>query len=177
MAAACVRCNLHLSRRHVVFGEGDPGARLMIVGEAPGDKEDNEGRPFRGVAGENLKMLLAGIGLGRSDVYVANVVMCRPPGNRPLLQGWVSKCASYLDDQLRLVAPQVVITLGAAATRRLLGRSATVGRSRGRVHQRGDLLIVPTYHPSPLALNRTPERRAEVASDFRRAYELAYPPA
>jgi uracil-DNA glycosylase len=165
-ALACVRCPLALSRTQVVFGDGDPMADLMLVGEAPGAEEDSHGLPFRGAAGANLETLLAEIGFGRSDVYIANVAMCRPPGNRRVRRAEMLACASYLDDQIRLVEPRVVIVLGAAPIKRFLGMKATVGGSRGRSHRIGRAVLVATYHPSPLSLNRAPERRELIRADF-----------
>lgn len=172
LAAACVRCELARSRTRVVFGEGNHEANLMIVGEAPGEKEDAEGRPFRGAAGTNLDRFLADIGLGRSDVYIANVAMCRPPGNRPVRRREMVACAPYLDDQIQLVEPRVVIALGAKPTKRFLGMETTVAGSRERAHRIGRAMVVPTYHPSPLSLNRAPERRGLIEADFRFALSL-----
>lgn len=155
-----------------MFGEGDPDADLMLVGEAPGKDEDEHGRPFRGAAGENLERLLEEIRRRRSDVYIANVVMCRPPGNRLPHRREVIACASYLDEQIRLVAPRVIVALGARPTKRLLGVKATVGGTRGHPHRVGEATVVPTYHPSPLSLNRAAERRDLVRADFRLAEGL-----
>lgn len=171
-AIGCVRCPLACYRTQVVFGDGDPKARLMIVGEAPGKDEDELGRPFLGAAGENLERLLDEIGRRRSDVYIANVVMCRPPGNRPPHRREVIACSSYLDDQIRLVAPRVIIALGARPTKRFLGVTATVAGSRGRAHRIGRAIVVPTYHPSPLSINRAPERRRLIQADVRLAEGL-----
>jgi uracil-DNA glycosylase family 4 len=171
-ARGCVRCPLSSSRTQVVFGDGDPNADLMLVGEAPGAEEDSQGLPFRGAAGANLEMFLAEIGFGRSDVYIANVAMCRPPGNRPVRRAEMLACASYLDDQVRLVDPRVVIALGAAPTKRFLGVEATVAGSRGRSHRIGRAVLVSTYHPSPLSLNRAPERHGLIQADLRLAKGL-----
>jgi uracil-DNA glycosylase family 4 len=165
-ARGCIRCPLASSRTQVVFGDGDPRADLMLVGEAPGAEEDSQGLPFRGAAGTNLDTFLAEIGFGRSEVYIANVAMCRPPGNRPLRRAEMLACAPYLDDQVRLVDPRVIIALGAAPTKRFLGMEATVAGSRGRSHRIGHAVLVATYHPSPLSLNRAPERRGLIQADF-----------
>lgn len=172
-AIACVRCPLACSRTQVVFGEGDPDADLMIVGEAPGADEDALGRPFAGRAGATLDTLLGDIGLTRADVYVANVVKCRPPANRrPRVVSEVEACAPYLAEQIRLVRPRVILALGATAARRLLGPGPTVTASRGASHPLGDAVVIPTFHPSPSALNRVPGRRSLVWADFRLAHEL-----
>ena len=172
VALGCVRCPLAAGRTQVVFGDGDPDARLAVVGEAPGREEDATGRPFLGAAGKNLDLFLTGIGLERKDVYIANVAMCRPPENRPVRRAEMLACASHLDDQIELVEPAVVIALGESATKRFLGMDATVRGSRGQAHQVGRALVVPTYHPSPLSLNRAPERRMHIESDFRLALSL-----
>jgi DNA polymerase len=171
-ALACTRCPLASSRTQVVFGDGDPNADLMLVGEAPGAEEDSQDLPFRGSAGANLDNFLAEIGLGRSDVYIANVALCRPPGNRPVRRAEMVVCASYLDDQVRLVEPRVVIALGAKPTKRFLGMEVTVAGSRGHAHHIGRAVLVPTYHPSPPSLNRAPERRGLIQADFLLAESL-----
>ena len=166
-ALACTSCALWKTRKHVVFGEGDSGADLVIVGEAPGGDEDSSGRPFFGWSGGRLTDLLQVIGLDRADVYITNVVLCWPPGNRRPKLAARSACAHYLDAQLRLVRPRVVIALGLTATRRLLGGQTTVTAARGREYRVGDATIIPTFHPA--AVNRRPERRQQVHDDFRRA--------
>jgi uracil-DNA glycosylase len=173
-ALSCARCDLALARTQVVFGEGDQNAAVMLVGEAPGKDEDLEGRPFWGAAGQNLEGFLTDIGLCRAQVYIANVVMCRPPGNRPPRAREVKACASYLDDLIRLVGPGVIIALGARPTKRFLGLRATIGGTRGHPHRVGQAMVVPTYHPSPLSLNRARERAELVRADFRLALSLAY---
>lgn len=172
VATECLCCPLAPGREKVVFGDGDPEADLMIIGEAPGSEEDKQGLPFRGAAGDTLDELLHGIGLQRTDIYIANVVMCRPPDNRRPRVLEARTCAPYLAEQIRLVEPRVILTLGAAATRRMLGPSATIAGTRDRDHIVGGRTIVPTYHPSPLSLNRVQARRAMVEADFRRAKSL-----
>jgi DNA polymerase len=166
-ALACTGCALWKTRKHVVFGEGNPSADLVIVGEAPGGDEDSSGRPFSGWCGRRLTDLLRMIGLDRADVYITNVVLCRPPGNRRPRLASRTVCAPYLDAQLRLVRPRVAIALGVTATRRLLGGQTTVTAARGREHRVGDAIIIPTFHPA--ALNRRPERRQQAHDDFRLA--------
>jgi len=163
-ASNCRRCPLADDRTHVVFGEGDPAAGLMILGEAPGKQEDQRGRPFCGPAGTRLTALLREIRMDRADVYIANVVMCRPPGNRRPRRDEVVTCAPFLDAQLRLVAPRVLITLGASATRRRLGSHVTVAEARGRAHDVDGVAVVPTYHPA--ALNRVRGRAQQAVDDF-----------
>ena len=141
-AQSCQRCELWITRKHVVFGGTngyrDVRADLMIVGEAPGAEEDAEGRPFEGAAGRRLTKLLAEAGLGRSQAYLTNVVKCRPPGNRRPHLSEIAKCWDYLDAQIALVRPRVIVALGSTAVRRLLGPSAFVGTSRGPGHFLGN---------------------------------------
>jgi uracil-DNA glycosylase family 4 len=178
LAQGCTRCSLYRpSRRHVVFGEGPSAARLVLLGEAPGEDEDAQGRPFVGTAGQALDRLLASVGLDRGRVYVANTVMCRPPDpvppavNRPPRTPEVAACASYLDLQLAVVRPAVIIAFGEVATRRLLGPIARLGDVRGQDHPVGDWRVVPTWHPR--AWNRVKDRRAATQADVRLGMSLA----
>ena len=150
--AGCVRCPLSETRSRVVFGSGDPNADLMLVGEAPGFQEDQGGAPFAGQAGELLERLLAGIGLDRDDVYLANVLKCRPPQNRDPLEFEIASCEPHLFRQVELVQPRVVATLGNFATRLLSGRPLGITRVHGQEHEvaLGDTTVVlfPLYHPA-----------------------------
>jgi uracil-DNA glycosylase len=148
-ALVCTKCELAHSRTRVVFGVGDPVARLMLVGEAPGKNEDLQGEPFVGAAGRLLDMLLAEIGMGRDQVYIANVLKCRPPGNRDPRPDEIDSCKGYLREQIRLVGPEVVVTLGNFATKLLLNTEVGITRLRGRPHQwwLGSTLV-PTFHPA-----------------------------
>ena len=170
-ALACTKCPLAESANHVVFGEGNPAASLLLVGEAPGAKEAECGLPFVGPSGDKVDGFLDEIGLTRNDVYIANVVKCRPPNNRKPRRDEIGKCASYLDAQLRLVDPSAILALGVTATRRLLGRPVRLKDVRGKGYGRGRATIVPTFHPS--AINRRAGRREEVAEDFRRASQAS----
>jgi DNA polymerase len=147
-AAACTLCPLAETRTKVVFGVGDPAAGLMLVGEAPGYHEDQQGEPFVGAAGKLLDRLLGEIGLTRSRVYIANVLKCRPPNNRDPLPAEIDACADYLRGQLRLVDPRVVLTLGNFATRLLLKRDVGISRLRGQVYPWWNRYLVPTLHPA-----------------------------
>jgi uracil-DNA glycosylase family 4 len=147
-AAVCTRCTLAEGRTQVVFGVGDPDADLMLVGEAPGFHEDQQGEPFVGPAGKLLDRLLAEIGRQRSQVYIANVLKCRPPGNRDPRQPEIDACSDYLRRQLTLVDPKVVLTLGNFATRLLLKRDAGISRLRGQVYPWWNRYLVPTLHPA-----------------------------
>ena len=147
-ALACTRCPLASTRTQVVFGSGDPDAGLMFVGEGPGADEDRRGEPFVGRAGQLLTRLIEGIGLTRNDVYIANVVKCRPPGNRDPQPQEIAECRPYLDAQLGFVAPRVVVTLGNFATKLLLDTKVGITRLRGQEHPYGDAVLVPTLHPA-----------------------------
>ena len=148
-AAACTRCRLHQGRRTVVFGEGDPAANLVVVGEAPGQEEDRTGRPFVGRAGKMLDLLLLTAGFPRETVFICNVLKCRPPNNRDPLPDEVATCTSaFLHPQLEAIVPRVLLAVGKFAAQALLQSEDPIGRLRGRVHAyRGTPLIV-TYHPA-----------------------------
>jgi uracil-DNA glycosylase len=147
-AAGCTRCRLHQSRTQVVFGQGDPHADLMFVGEAPGFHEDRQGLPFVGPSGQLLNRLLEGIGLRRQDVYIANVVKSRPPGNRDPLPDEIAACRPWLDAQIRLVDPKVVVTLGNFAAKTLLETTTGITRLRGRTYPFQGRVLLPTFHPA-----------------------------
>ena len=147
-AAGCTRCRLHQSRTQVVFGQGDPHADLMFVGEAPGFHEDRQGIPFVGPSGQLLNRLLEGIGLRRQDVYIANVVKSRPPGNRDPQPDEIAACRPWLDAQVRLVDPKVVVTLGNFAAKTLLETTTGITRLRGRTYPFQGRVLLPTFHPA-----------------------------
>jgi DNA polymerase len=148
-AVVCTRCRLAETRTQVVFGVGDPLARLMFVGEAPGQNEDLQGEPFVGAAGRLLDTLLGEIGMHRSEVYIANVLKCRPPGNRDPRPDEIDSCKGYLREQIRLIGPQVVMTLGNFATKLLLNTETGITRLRGRPHHWWlGAMLVPTFHPA-----------------------------
>jgi DNA polymerase len=147
-AQACAACGLAETRTQVVFGVGGVGAAVMFVGEAPGFHEDRQGEPFVGAAGKLLDRLLGEIGLTRSDVYIANVLKCRPPGNRDPRTEEIEACQDYLRSQLRLVDPQVVVTLGNFATKLLLKRDVGITRLRGQVYPWWSRHLVATFHPA-----------------------------
>lgn len=153
VALGCPRCRLSESRQHVVFGEGAPDARIVVVGEAPGADEDRTGRPFVGRAGKLLDLLLRSVGLERESVYICNVLKCRPPGNRNPQPDEVEACSPYLRRQVELVGPEAIVALGTFAAQSLLGSTQSIGRLRGAVHQFGGVPVVPTYHPAALLRN------------------------
>ena len=169
-ASACTRCRLAGTRTQVVFGVGSPSADLMFVGEAPGFHEDQQGFPFVGQAGKLLDKLLAGIGLTREDVYVANVLKCRPPGNRDPMPDEIEACESYLFRQVELIEPQVVATLGNFATKLLSGRPTGITRVHGQEQEvtlgGRSVLLYPLYHPA--AALYTPAMLKVLEEDFAR---------
>ena len=170
VAAGCTRCPLSGGRTTVVFGTGDPAADLMFVGEGPGAEEDRQGLPFVGRSGKLLDELLAQeVGLPRSAVYIANVVKCRPPENRDPEPEEIAACRPYLQRQVELVAPRVLVTLGNFATKLLLDTKDGITKLRGRRYAWGDgVVLVPTYHPAAL-LRGGSERVAEARADLVRA--------
>ena len=172
--AGCTRCALAGGRTQVVFGSGDPNADLMFVGEAPGFHEDKQGVPFVGAAGKLLDQLLTGIGLTRADVYVANVIKCRPPGNRDPLPEEIEACEAHLWRQIELIQPRVVATLGNFATKLLSGRPAGITRVHGQEQETTlggrHVLLYPLYHPA--AALYTPRMLDVLKSDFARLPEL-----
>src|SRR6266567_947934 len=153
-AAGCTRCRLSQGRTQVVFGVGDPNAGVMFIGEGPGYYEDKQGEPFVGAAGQLLTRLLGEIGLRREDVYIANVVKCRPPGNRDPLPDEIEACRPYLEAQLTFIDPSVVVTLGNFATKLLLETKEGITKLRGRefpFRERG--VLIPTLHPAAVLRN------------------------
>ena len=151
--ASCRECKLCTTRTQTVFASGDPGARLMVVGEGPGAEEDRQGLPFVGAAGELLNKILAAIGLAREEVYVANIVKCRPPGNRDPEPDEVRACRGYLETQIALVRPEVLVVLGRVAAQVLLGTDASLSRLRGEWHEVQGVPVRVTYHPAALLRN------------------------
>ena len=150
----------------MVFGVGDPEASLMLVGEAPGKNEDLEGEPFVGAAGQLLDELLSGIGVARQDVYIANVLKCRPPGNRDPKEDEIDSCKGYLREQIRMIRPDVVVTLGNFATKLLVPTEMGITRMRGRrIDWWLGATLIPTFHPAA-ALRGRPQVREEMAEDF-----------
>jgi uracil-DNA glycosylase family 4 len=165
-ALACTECRLAETRNNVVFGVGDPDADLMLVGEAPGKNEDLQGEPFVGAAGRLLDELLAYIGTSREEAYIANVLKCRPPGNRDPRPDEIDSCKGYLREQIRLIHPLVVITLGNFATKLLLATETGITRLRG---QKFDwwlgATLIPTFHPAA-ALRGRPQVKEQMEQDF-----------
>jgi uracil-DNA glycosylase len=161
----CVRCKLSRGRTHIVFGQGNPAARLVFVGEGPGQEEDLAGEPFVGAAGQLLTKIIEAIRLRREDVYIANVVKCRPPGNRVPEEDEIGSCAPFLRRQIAAIRPLFVCTLGACAAQTLLRTRAPISRLRGRFHEVDGVKVLPTFHPAYLL--RNPEHKREVWEDMK----------
>ena len=147
-ASTCVRCRLSSGRTQVVFGVGDPHADLMFIGEGPGFYEDKEGEPFVGAAGKLLNRMLGEIGIERGEVYIANVVKCRPPGNRDPMPDEIAACAPWLREQIELIDPRVIATLGRFAGAFILDRPISITRIRGQRFPQGGRTVIPTLHPA-----------------------------
>ncbi len=167
----CTRCKLHGGRTHLVFGVGRPDADLMFVGEAPGRDEDRQGEPFVGRAGQLLTKIIEAIDLRREDVYIANVIKCRPPQNRNPERDEVETCRPFLFAQIDAVAPRVVVALGSFAVRTLLDdERLPISRARGRVYACRGAKLIPTFHPAFLL--RSPDRKRDVWEDMKRVRSL-----
>ena len=160
----CISCPLCAHRTHTVFGEGNPHASLLFVGEGPGADEDRMGRPFVGRAGQLLDRMIQAMGLQREDVYIANVVKCRPPGNRTPLPEETQACLPYLRGQFALIRPKVIVCLGATAARAIISEDIRITRDRGNWVNKKGVWIMPTYHPA--ALLRDPTKKRETWQDL-----------
>jgi len=168
----CRRCGLCAGRQTIVFGDGDPDADILFVGEGPGEQEDRTGLPFVGRAGELLtQMIEKGMGIRRSEVYICNIVKCRPPGNRNPLPPEVSACRPFLDAQIEAVAPKVIVTLGRPAASLLLDREISITRLRGTWQEYRGIPLMPTLHPAFVLRQYTPENRRAVWQDLKAALE------
>jgi DNA polymerase len=182
-ASVCVKCPHLAARRHtVVFGVGHPDAKLMFVGEAPGEDEDLQGEPFVGRAGQLLTKMIAAMGLGRADVYIANIVKCRPdmpqgvPGNRKPTKTEMETCVPYLRAQIEVIQPSVMVALGATAVEGLLGPVGTIGSLRGKFLEFRGTPLMPTYHPSYLLRNQSNTEKRKVWEDLLKVMDrLAMP--
>jgi len=162
----CVRCKLSENRTRIVFGQGHPNARLMFVGEGPGQEEDLAGEPFVGAAGQLLTRIIEAIKLTREDVYIANVVKCRPPGNRTPQPEEIATCSPFLRRQIAAIRPLFICTLGGCAAQNLLGTTEAISRLRGRFFDYEGIRVLPTFHPAYLL--RNPEKKREVWEDMKR---------
>ena len=167
----CSRCKLHtLGRKQVVFGVGNPDADLMFVGEAPGADEDVQGIPFVGRAGQLLTKMIEAINLTRDQVYIANVIKCRPPGNRNPEPDEIAQCEPFLFQQIAAIKPKVIVALGSFAAKTLLRSDESISRLRGRIYDFQGAKLIPTFHPSFLL--RSPDRKRDAWEDLKRARAL-----
>ena len=161
----CARCRLSEKRKMVVFGEGSPDARVMFIGEGPGAEEDRTGRPFVGQAGQLLDRMIVAMGFQRGQIYIANVVKCRPPGNRDPKDDEIAACSEFLDRQIEFIRPDVIVALGRFAANRLTGMDKPLGALRGRWSHYKGVPLLATYHPAYLL--RTPADKRKVWSDLK----------
>ncbi len=167
----CRDCPLHKNRTNLVFGEGDENAGIVFIGEAPGRNEDLEGRPFVGKAGKQLTDIIEkGMKLKRSDVYICNILKCRPPNNRNPRQEEIEKCSPYLMKQLEIIEPEVIVTLGTFATQTLLDTSTPISKLRGSFHKFSGIKVMPTYHPAYLL--RSPSQKEAVWKDIKKVMDF-----
>jgi DNA polymerase len=164
-ADRCTLCRLSEKRTTVVFGEGDPKAAVMFIGEGPGAEEDRTGRPFVGQAGQLLDRMIFAMGFERGEVYIANVVKCRPPGNRDPKDDEVAACAAYLDRQIDLIEPRIIVALGKPASRRLTGTNKPMGALRGSWSSFRGVPVMPVFHPAYLL--RQPRLKREAWEDLK----------
>ncbi len=166
----CQRCKLHKGRKHIVFGIGNPRAKLVLVGEAPGYEEDVQGQPFVGQAGQLLTRILRAIELAREDVYICNIIKCRPPGNRNPEPDEIAACIPFLRRQLRAIRPRLICALGTIAAQTLLGTDTPISQLRGHFHIYEGIHLLPTYHPAFLL--RNPSKKRDVWEDMQKLQEV-----
>ncbi len=165
LVQGCRRCNLCDKRTKVVFGEGNPGARLMFIGEGPGHDEDVSGRPFVGKAGQLLTKMIEAIDLKRDDVYICNIVKCRPPQNRVPIEEEAEACLPFLRQQVAIIRPKIIVCLGATSAKYIISKDIRITRDRGKWYEKGEFKIIATYHPS--ALLRDPDKKKAAWEDFK----------
>lgn len=165
----CIRCKLCEGRTKLVFGDGNPEARLMFIGEAPGFDEDQQGVPFVGKAGQLLTKMIGAMGFKREDVYIANIIKCRPPGNRNPEPDEIASCKPFLKRQVEIIAPQVIVCLGTFAAQSLLGTDEKISRLRGNFRTYHDIPVMATYHPAFLL--RNPEMKKSVWEDLQKVMQ------
>lgn len=167
-ASSCTRCSeLVASRTQTVFGVGQPGVDLCFVGEAPGADEDAQGEPFVGAAGQLLNRIIAACKMKREEVYICNIIKCRPPGNRTPTVEEANHCREYLDKQLELVRPRFIVALGSTAAVNLLNTTQSLGKLRGRFHDYHGIPVMVTYHPAYLLPHRNPDKKKDVWQDMK----------
>ncbi len=161
----CRRCKLARGRNRIVFGDGNPKAKLMFIGEGPGAEEDRQGKPFVGAAGQLLTRIIEAIKLSRDQVYICNIIKCRPPGNRNPEPDEIKTCFPFLTRQIAAIQPDFIIALGTFAAQTLLGTATPISRLRGRFHEYKGIKVVPTYHPAYLL--RNPDKKRDVWEDMK----------
>ena len=161
----CRRCKLALGRNRIVFGDGNAKAKLVFIGEGPGAEEDRQGQPFVGAAGQLLTRIIEAIKLSRSQVYICNIIKCRPPGNRNPESDEIKTCFPFLERQIAAIQPDFIIALGTFAAQTLLGTTTPISRLRGRFHAYKGIKLVPTYHPAYLL--RNPDKKRDVWEDMK----------
>jgi uracil-DNA glycosylase family 4 len=169
-AVQCTKCRLAKGRTQVVWMDGNPDSDLMFIGEAPGFHEDKQGRPFVGAAGQLLNEMLSSIGMDRTKCSVVNVLKCRPPGNRDPMPDEIETCKPYLEAQIRLIRPRVIVPLGNFATRFILNKQVSISRVRGQRFEAHGASVVPTFHPA--AILRGGGQQAPTMPDFKHDFEL-----
>lgn len=176
--SVCTNCILHETRNQVVFGEGDPNAEIMFVGEGPGADEDRLGRPFVGRGGQLLEKMINAMGIKREDVYIANIVKCRPPGNRVPTPDEASTCIGYLERQIEIIGPKAIVALGATSAKLLLNEpKLAITKERGNWRSYRGVDLMPTFHPAYLLRQYTVENRKRVWSDIQAVMEkVGMPP-
>jgi uracil-DNA glycosylase family 4 len=163
---SCIRCSLHKTRHNIVLGSGDPRAELMFIGEAPGEDEDLQGLPFVGRAGQLLTKIIEAMGLKRSDVYIANILKCRPPNNRPPLPNEIEECEDILKKQISIIKPRIICTLGKFASQTLLKTETPISTLRGNFKEYKGIRLMPTFHPAYLL--RNPSEKKLVWQDMKK---------
>lgn len=163
----CTKCRLCETRTHTVFGEGDVDARILFIGEGPGENEDETGRPFVGRAGQLLDKMISAMGISRADVYIANIVKCRPPNNRQPAADETAACTPYLLEQVATVRPDVIVTLGLPSTQYILKTKNSMSKMRGKWHEWRGIKVMPTYHPAYVLRQYTPQTREAVWGDLK----------
>jgi len=165
ICSKCNRCRLHEGRNNVVFGEGNINTDLMFIGEGPGSNEDRLGRPFVGKAGNLLDKMLKAIDLERSEIYISNIVKCRPPGNRNPDESEIEKCLPYLRWQVKIIQPKIIISLGSVSANVLIDDNIKITKDRGRIYNKGNIKFIPTLHPAYLL--RNPQAKKDSWEDFK----------
>ena len=174
--AGCTRCRLCEKRTTIVFGSGSPTARLVVIGEGPGEEEDRQGKPFVGRAGQKLTEMLSAVGITRDEVYICNIVKCRPPGNRNPEPDEIAACAPFLEGQLAAIQPAVICALGTFAAQTLLRTREPIGKLRGQMFRLGGAMVIPTFHPAFILRNPGQSFKRQAFDDLkliRREYDRA----